>query len=298
MGNALGGVTMEKVYRLLDWLDMAQAVDWLQNMTSTRADATSLLQLCDAGQCLVYLDCRGVGGDVFKDIGEEVPLFSPANGAGICKVESPRQLGDKSRTGTHVIGLVQIKSTDKLIENCELWVPIENDVGPPLFKPADIEALAAKMNGVPDQTSLTAENADLRRELAENSSEIAILRKYFKAEGTNVAELESLRKQLEQERIKCKAAEAKVAKLQADMDLALAEREATEKRAELAESKPAHLPTIAALLQLLADPKITKRNQSGVIDEINTRFPSARGLSRRNLEDIFSAANKAAKEIE
>ena len=172
---------MEKVYRLLDWLDMEQAVDWLQDMTSTRANSTSLLQLCDAGQCLVYWDCRGVGGDVSIDIGEEEPMYVPATGAGICKVEYPLQLGDISRHGTHVIGLVRMKETGKLIENTDLWVPIENAVRPPLFKPADIQALAAKMNGEPSPLN-AAELNELELERAARESaeaEVLELRKWI-----------------------------------------------------------------------------------------------------------------------
>ncbi|SEJ34169.1 hypothetical protein SAMN05216201_107111 [Pseudomonas linyingensis] len=62
--------------------------------------------------------------------------------------------------------------------------------------------------------------------------------------------------------------------------------------------RPAHRLAVAALLDLLNEPSRNARNQSAVIAEIQERHPNRRGLSKRNLEEIFAAANKAKKEIE
>lgn len=61
---------------------------------------------------------------------------------------------------------------------------------------------------------------------------------------------------------------------------------------------PSYRLAVAALLELISDQSKPARNQSGAIDEILTRHPNRRGLSKRNLEAIFAAANKAAKDIE
>ena len=63
-------------------------------------------------------------------------------------------------------------------------------------------------------------------------------------------------------------------------------------------SKPSHFLAIAALLDLLKEPvKHARPNglkQAAIIESILERVES-RGLSKRTLEDIFSAANKAAR---
>lgn len=65
-----------------------------------------------------------------------------------------------------------------------------------------------------------------------------------------------------------------------------------------ADPKPSHLLAIAAMLELLGEPGRGARNQSAVLAEILERYPGKRGLGKRNLEDIFSAANKAKIDAE
>lgn len=59
---------------------------------------------------------------------------------------------------------------------------------------------------------------------------------------------------------------------------------------------PSHLLVIAVMLELMNETKAIKRNQSRVIADVLERYPGRRGLSKRTLEDVFAAANKA-KEI-
>jgi hypothetical protein len=63
-------------------------------------------------------------------------------------------------------------------------------------------------------------------------------------------------------------------------------------------SKPSHFLAISALLDLLKEPVKHPRpnglKQAAIIESILERFES-RGLSKRTLEDIFSAANKTMK---
>lgn len=139
---------MEKVYRLLSWLDMAQAVDYLEDLTKTPLTEGLLLQLCDAGECAAYLDCMGLNGDYPFDVGEDQPAYQPVVGRGHCRVEYPLLLG-RSGFATHVIGPAWLAFDGIVKEECE-WIIRGGKAGLSLiFKPADIEALAAKMNGEP-----------------------------------------------------------------------------------------------------------------------------------------------------
>jgi len=60
------------------------------------------------------------------------------------------------------------------------------------------------------------------------------------------------------------------------------------------DNRPSHTLVISVLLDLLGEPGRAARNQSAIIADILERHPTRRGLSKRNLEAIFSAANKAA----
>lgn len=64
----------------------------------------------------------------------------------------------------------------------------------------------------------------------------------------------------------------------------------------LVSDAPSSPLAIAALLDLLNQKGRSAANQSAVISHILERYPSVRGLSKRNLESIFAAANKAAKQ--
>lgn len=67
----------------------------------------------------------------------------------------------------------------------------------------------------------------------------------------------------------------------------------------ISEVKPSHLLTIAALLELQMEPvpqARAKRNQSAIKDAIMEKNKNKRGLSPRNLDDIFADANRAMAE--
>ena len=186
-GNAWEGVRMKKIYPLLDWLSMTEAMDWLRTMTETQFRERDLIKLCCLGHCDVYVNfgqsVKGVDGDSFvRDV----------KGTGIQKVMYPHELYRAGVPEIAHIWLYGIASwTDFsgqfLEENLEEkidWVAsvLMSEIYPK-FKPADIQSLAAKMNGV--EENLNANNT----------------------------ELEELRQQLKQEQIRREAAEAKVAEL-------------------------------------------------------------------------------------
>ena len=137
---------MEKVYRLLDRIDADQAIDWLKRLTQTDLDYRALCELCNAGHCRMYLDCRGVevndsdGNLKYQLISDMAPITGTINW-GI------------SDFGELYVYSVNVKS--------DAWDMSDSDFGDavfdkafttnarrvPLFKPAEIEALGAKING-------------------------------------------------------------------------------------------------------------------------------------------------------
>jgi hypothetical protein len=194
------------------WLDLTQAAEWLQDLTSTRVDTPDLLQLCELGKCAAYIR---------PDVGAISPLTGLSSISDKYLVQSWNQRQVSSyqsivtpngfqqvsnaaefvKSGTHVtsvlkmIGYVTVgyysaakRFDDDPVLICDEghahWsalVDMRNCF--PLFKPMDILALSQKLNGV-------EENLD-----------------------ANDTELRELRQQLEIERSKREVAEARVAEL-------------------------------------------------------------------------------------
>lgn len=167
---------MDKVYRLLPWLSIEQALTWLQAMTScTQLTKNELIELCGAGQCDVYLDCKdwlGITNDegvapldehteeIFNETVEKLFLEKVVKqstkvvGVGFCKVMHPADL-NQDRYATSVMGPVMNYSPDinkRYIDS--IWIVLSQcDNHPDLaFKSTDIQLLADKMNGMPDST--------------------------------------------------------------------------------------------------------------------------------------------------
>jgi hypothetical protein len=159
---------MEKVFRLLPWLNTTQALAWLRSMTGTALSSDDLLQLCDAGECAAYLDCRERKGEMAVYLGDDFPLqHEPVIGRGICKVEHPLQLVN-ARQSALVIGAAQVECTGTVIEG-EQWC-IRVDLLPPtLFKNSDIQALADTLNAAAGEPTAT-ELEDLRVQLEQERS--------------------------------------------------------------------------------------------------------------------------------
>ncbi|WP_054922478.1 MULTISPECIES: hypothetical protein [Pseudomonas] len=137
---------MEKIYKLLDYLTIDQAVQWLQVITRTKLSGNDLLDLCESRQCVVYMNVDGVSGWDIDAVGDHEVM-----GSGIQKVLKPTAL---KYAGTET-------TLDIIFEGP---VFIENEPGDEaywtmwegralladryaLFQPADIQALGAKING-------------------------------------------------------------------------------------------------------------------------------------------------------
>lgn len=307
-----GGMKMEKVYRLLPWLNFTQASNWLEALTGTTIRRDDLLQLCEVVGHPVYLDCRDwIGGKEADASKNQQPLYE-VMGEGYCTIDQPTLLYEDRLL--YVTGPARISGASHVIEDCKWQLDYDKSRGP-LLKPADIEALAAKMNGHSGQPT-----PEVLRQQFEQERLAGILEERKKEDGASrervyqdaITTIEHLRLEIEQERIARKAAETDAEEAKSDAEhwwqqheLELACRlrtqaEVDELQAELTRretaAKPSHLLTIAALIELLGEPGRAGRNQSAIMAEIQERHQGKRGLSKRNLEEIFAAANKANKE--
>jgi len=129
---------MEKAYRLLPWLEIDQAIDWLQSLTGTLLSERVLLRLGRAREVDVYVQILppGIPGKT-SDTKEKVTL------SGMQQVLNPDMALEQS-----------VQTCAVLKHGDAHWIgllPARNQSA--LFKSADIEALAAKMNRTGGQPS-------------------------------------------------------------------------------------------------------------------------------------------------
>lgn len=128
---------MEKIYRLMSWIDMQQALHWLKDMTSTQITERDLLQLCESGECGVYADVDGLTGQNWSDLTDGVAK-------GIHLVKNPMNAFASEWEPRTLLTFGDIFGVDACCE----WL---GDLPPwkrgPIFKPVDISNLAAKING-------------------------------------------------------------------------------------------------------------------------------------------------------
>lgn len=153
---------MEKIYRLLAWLDIGQAVDWLQDLTATNLTDRDLLALCASRRCAVYTSADGIAG---HDEAAEVV------GQGIQRVCNPLALiraGTETTAELTFEGPVFLDDEDRDADGDGFWAvwwastPLRGRRA--LFRPDDIRDLADKINGVGGDTA-RAELEDLRQQL-------------------------------------------------------------------------------------------------------------------------------------
>lgn len=158
---------MEKLYRQLQWLDIGQAVNFLQRLTNTPLSENELLQLGRSRQVDVYIDIdpRGLTGTT-SDNKEKVTL------TGMQQVLNPDKALEQSEDQTcavlkygdvHWIGLLPSWSQKAL------------------FKSADIQTLADKMNEVAEQANATDLN-EPRQQLLQARAEIDHWQKRYESE--------------------------------------------------------------------------------------------------------------------
>lgn len=146
---------MERNYRQQAWLDSAEALDFLHELTGLARSADELLKQCEAERCTAYIDCAFAVGPVPEDL-----LFvRKIRGAGYCELleagEAALSLtASRSepllRVSGHVLvrGMVWVWSDDKASASREegIWrLDLSHLCRTLYFKPAEIEALAVRL---------------------------------------------------------------------------------------------------------------------------------------------------------
>lgn len=192
----------EKIYPLLNWLDISQAVDWLQGLTESAVTQHDLINLCAAKQCAAYVDLKqSVNGT------DEETWWQDVSGCGIQEVKTPMALADAGMlTDSRLVLLGEVTWTNDKGAFCREKVEwaasvLMIDVFP-IFRPADIQILANKMNGVIDQP--TAADVEELREQLKKATE-AKENAWYLTDKYKV-ELETLRETAEQDRSSREAA--------------------------------------------------------------------------------------------
>lgn len=258
---------MDKVYRLLPWLSLDQAVDWLRRLTKAEITSDILLCLCEAGRTQAYVNvgtgCSGTDEDSW--------LLS-VHASGYHSVTNQEQLrfALKDQQKLLLYGQVMVFAENGDISKREIhWFPsFPCESIHPVFKSAHVQALADTINA---------------EELAEKELEIEAIRaslaKYRMEKETALLELHN----------------------------ALAENcELRDKLAQVneiaAQATPAESPktsyqlAIAGLLTLLLDNARPRYNQGSAATAIGDKgWP---GASATAMNHMFAEANKTAKEAE
>ena len=153
---------MEKFCRLLPWLDIRLAGEMLKSLTGEDIDCYRFMALCEATRTPAYLDCSDWTGEIPASTCEEQPDAGRVIGAGICTIDHPGRAYEDEVFS--VTGPAKFKETGRVIESCQWRLDEYDESRPVIFKPMDIEVLAAKMNGASERPS-TADVEALRRQL-------------------------------------------------------------------------------------------------------------------------------------
>lgn len=146
---------MERNYREQPWLDSAEALDFLHELTGLARSADELLKQCEAERCTACIDCAFAVGPVPEDL-----LFvRRIRGAGYCQLleSSDVQLSVSESGGEPLLrasgkvvvrGMVWVWSDDKASASREegIWrLDLSHLRRTLYFNPAEIEALAARL---------------------------------------------------------------------------------------------------------------------------------------------------------
>lgn len=186
----------DKIYPLLNWLDMSQAIDWLQGLTESPVTQHDLISLCAAKQCSVYIKLnRPLSGT------DEETWHQTVMGHGIQEVRTPSGLHESGKMAdSYLVLFGETTWTDDkgvFYRDKIEWAASVAMIGVfPIFKPDDIRALAHKMNGVANQP--TAEDMEELREQLKKATETK--ENAWHLTDKYKVELEALREIVERER--------------------------------------------------------------------------------------------------
>jgi hypothetical protein len=194
---------MEKVYRLLDWLTFENALDWLRTLTETQIGDGELWRLVMSEQCDAYIQALGLHGHYINDDGHEIEVIGRGfqlvvGSETIRKADKKNGTPEKRRLSLEGARYEPDPRNNEIAirSGHDYWeaVTAEVDGYPLYFKPADIEALATKMNGAKEPPN-TAELEDLRTQL-DKAKHLAFSSEHYKNEALKSEQ--QVRQQLDQ----------------------------------------------------------------------------------------------------
>jgi hypothetical protein len=167
---------MDKIYPLLPWLTIEQAVDWIRRLTDSPISKSDLISLCEANQCAMYIDA----GHSCSGTDEDTWLYNVL-GSGYQLVRNPKALIQHTETEYILIELFgEVAWGDDDVNRTEdiKWFSTfdRSDVFP-IFKSPSVKALAEKINA--DELADTERELQTLRLLSEQQrieKEAALLR--------------------------------------------------------------------------------------------------------------------------
>lgn len=257
---------MDKVYRLLPWLSLDQAVDWLQRLTSTAITREILLSLCEAGRSEIYINV----------------------GAGCTGVDDQSWILDVTASGYHrVTNPTVLCSTPPATSSLVLFGPVmwfEEDSS---ICRKEIDWFSSGLSG---ELCLVFKNAHVVA-LADmiNAEELA----------AKDREVRAHQEAAERHRVEKEAAQLALHEAQADnselRDLIANLRQSDVDRETEKPKKSAYL-AIAGLLDLLLDHDRPRYTQASAVAAISEKCWTAAGET--TLNHLFADAKKVARDAE
>lgn len=250
---------MEKIYKLLPWLNAKQAVDWLSRLTETEMSEELLISLCEAGHAAVFVDvgacCRGTNYETWT--GEVCA-------SGKQMVIDPSVLnGPVSHQATMTLRGEVLETEGGTVEKVTIdWFPSNLQTIILCFKQADVLALADKIN------------AD------EHANRAELIAESMRAKKDRAEALQSLHQ-----------AQVEISALQDKLDQA---HDQLNESARSQSSRNSELLAIAGLLRLVQGDNRPRYNQGTIVAAISALGWAGAGAS--SLNHLFAEANKAARE--
>lgn len=164
---------MEKLYRVFEWLEYDQAKNYLNRLTGAPIDTDAMFQLIEEGGLPTWCDMTVQCGITDSDPAEHI--FPAERYVKVTRYQDGL-IYFTNGDGEQLI-VTSNKETSSLPNESRVW----------RFKPADIEALATKMNAVKEELSPYAvEIEDLRQKLEQEQAARAAVEQQLRAEDNAI----------------------------------------------------------------------------------------------------------------
>ncbi|WP_367598230.1 hypothetical protein [Pseudomonas fulva] len=287
----------DKIYPLLNWLDMSQAIDWLHGLTESPVTQHDLISLCIAKQCSVYIKLnRSLSGT------DEETWFQTVSGYGIQEVRTPSGLHECGRIAdSHLVLFGEATWTDDrgvfYRDKIEWAATVAMIAVAPIFKPADIQALAHKMNGTANQP--TTEDMD---ELCEQLKKACEAKENaWHLTDKYKVELEALRETAEQDRSSREAALRRAEQAEKQAEELARELDRTEAKADhYQDAMESSKAAVTELEKTVEHERMARKYAEGLAIELRAELEdehNARIAERIELAETCRCADDKGDEV-